>query len=252
MPTPLDELSRLLEHFEARKERAKNRLAQSNGSYWYFGIIGLTPPATEYVFPEVARFRAVVEPPGELELASALSNNQLSSAVGRYSGDIGCELAVIRRGDGDDDFTFKLGWHMIAAIRVRSQAEFLVPAAADYSWSTIAGIPNGKCTARLVEDVPMAMRLGEPAAVNISDLDWVATNLVKFVEMSRFPAFSTACEAITSYNHQTNRRLMVASLWAGIESLFAISQELRYQVAAFTASVLEPRGAARLGLYNKV
>jgi hypothetical protein len=46
--------------------------------------------------------------------------------------------------------------------------------------------------------------------------------------------------------------MSTASLWAGIESIFGIDKELRFRLAALTASFLEPRGDQRITRYKAV
>ncbi|HET6203336.1 MAG TPA: hypothetical protein VFI25_11100 [Planctomycetota bacterium] len=92
----LERLQNLVDHFEERERRAADRLASDPGGRWHFGLIGLDLAVPGHRIGEVAVLRPVVEPPGEVELAGALQDKGLMSAVGRYSHFIRHELAVDR------------------------------------------------------------------------------------------------------------------------------------------------------------
>lgn len=247
----LDELKGLANHFEARKARAAERLKISGGNGWNFAILGLNLPGDAFEFDQVARFSKVDEPPGEVELASALQHQHLFSAVGRYSQSITNELFIPEE-SGSADGCFNIAWWIVSLVRVRTGAEILVPAASDKSWSTIAALPPKSCQIQLLEDVPMAKVLGEQVEVRESDLHWVKDNLLAFARLLEQPKFRMAVDALTTHHLQHGERMVAAMLWAGIESLFGIQSELRYRLSILMATALEPIGVERLELYRRV
>lgn len=144
-----------------------------------------------------------------------------------------------------------MAWWIISAIRIRSLTEFIVPVAANHSWSTIAAIDNNTCLTHIVEDVPTARKTDLTRLVQREDLEWVFENITRFASLLKNPKFRLAVEALSTYHFQSSKRLMVAHLWSGIEALFEIQSELRFRLATIIASILEPRGDKRVDLYRK-
>lgn len=124
----LEELKRLVDHFETRRLRAVERLATDQKGRWYFALLGLELEVPEYHIREIATLRPVTEPPGEVELASALHDKSLLSAVGRYSHSVRHELGIERSFGSKDQAAFNLAWWFLSALRIRTLADFLVPA----------------------------------------------------------------------------------------------------------------------------
>lgn len=152
----------------------------------------------------------------------------------------------------DEQSIFDIAWWTISLLRVRTQAEFLVPVVADHSWSVIAGIQQNSCRARLVEDIPQAKRLGASTAVEEADLEWVGYNLFKFAQLLEIPSFRLAVESLTTHQHQTSDRMMIAMLWSGIEGLFNIHSELSFRLAIYISVVIEPAGPNRKAAYQEL
>lgn len=250
----ISQLRGLCEHFADRKLRAKERLATYPQSGWYFGILGLDldmPKFSFAILPDVAIVEEVVEPPGEVELANSLRDPKDFSGIARYSHGIRYQLRIHNFSDTDQS-SFDLAWWIISLIRVRTSAEFLVPVAADHSWSAISGLEARTCEVTFVEDVPNARKLGESASVKLSDLDWVSKNVLKFARLLETPCFRLAVESLSTHQHQASERMMAATLWAGIEALFNIQSELGFRLSTYIAVVIEPAGAGRRAVYQDV
>ncbi len=194
----------------------------------------------------------MVEPPGEVELAAALRQKSLFSAIGRYSGAIEFELAVDRETGLIDQGASNLAWSIISTLRILTLSEFLVPCVADNSWSTIAAITDGTCNVHLLEDVPQARVFGKPKNVTLENLKWIDDHLTNFMELTNYPNFYLAADSLCTHHQIGNERMVVAILWSGIEALFGINSELRFRVAAYVATILEPRGDTRLELYRRL
>lgn len=73
----LDELTNLVNHFEERKARAKERLSIETNSYWCFALVGFNTDIEEFKAEDFATIRRVIEPPGEVELATAIKDRYL-------------------------------------------------------------------------------------------------------------------------------------------------------------------------------
>lgn len=241
----LQRLRDMLDEIDQRKYRASKRLEREGGEFIYLAIIGLKISIDEFEFVPEARLQRVEEHPGEMELARALRNSQIVSAIGRYAHGIQHELRV-----GRD--ALKHAWPVISALRVRTCSEFLVPAFCDRSWSTIAAFEDRSCVAGLYEDIPQARPLSEQAVeIREEDLEWVKAHLTAFVELYHNESFSLAAEALATHHHYVeDERIMTAMLWSGIEALFGVESELRFRLATSVAVALEPRGTERRNLYE--
>jgi hypothetical protein len=235
-----------------RRTRARERLGHITGRKFYYPILGLKTEIDSYSFGKHIRLQKVIEPPGEVELAGALKDSVLFGAIGRYSHHIEFELAVDRDGIGRDDICTHMAWCVVSAIRIKTLAELLVPAVCDRSWSTIAAFRDGSCDAHLIEDVPMTRGLGIPMTVKVEDFAWIDENIDHLARLMDHEAYRTAAEALTTYHQHHSFRVMVALLWAGIESLFQINAELRFRLATLVALALEPRGSQCKELYLQV
>lgn len=238
-------------HFEARKARAQERLASTPKGYWYFAVIGLDLASDSLGMGPLAQFQRVVEPPGEVELAAACKDPTIFGAVGRYSAGIRFELAV-RHEEGLDQSAFNLAWWILSALRARTCAEVLVIAAADHSWSTIAGIDDQTCHIQLLEDHPRAHRFEPLRIINEDELKWVRAYLLPFADLLETPRFRLAVDSICSHHQMASKRMAAAILWSGVEALFSISTELRFRLAASVAATLEERGKQRIDCYRRV
>jgi hypothetical protein len=215
-------------------------------------LIGLVLQVSDYRIGEIAELRPVAEPPGEVELAGALKDKAMLSAVGRYSHSIGHELAVDRSFGSSEQAPFNLAWWFLSALRVRTLADFLVPAVSDQSWSTVAAAQESSCHIQLLEDVPRARRFSTATPIGLSDLDWAANSLTRFAVLLEVPRFRLAVDCLTTHQHEASLRMSTASLWVGVEALFGINAELRFRLSALVASFLEHRGPGRIARYREV
>ncbi|MFN3243689.1 MAG: hypothetical protein ACE37K_19440 [Planctomycetota bacterium] len=236
---------------EARKQRAAARVNPSESSRMWFAMLGVELEAPELQIGEIATLRRVEEPPGEIELASALQDRSLMSAVGRYSSSIRAELGVERLRPEHPQSALTLGWWLISALRIKTLGDFLVPAVADHPWGTIAGLPETSCHVQLLEDVPRSRRLESVPAIAKSDLDWVEEHLASLAELLEVTRFRLAVECLTTHQHEGSLRMTAASLWSGIEALFGVTSELRFRLASLAAAFLAPRGDARVQRYRE-
>lgn len=243
----------LVQHFQQRKNKAKAHLETLGGIGEYcFALSGLSLNSGTYVFAGIATLRAVQQSPGEIELAGALRNKGIMSAVARHMPGVTHELAVLKDVPSDWQQAFNLGWWIISAIRCRTLADLLVPAVANVSWDAIPAVQAGSCEVQLLEDVPNARRIGAVVTVSSESLDWIQQHLKAWIDLMERPAFRLAVDSLTTHHQQANLRMSAASLWAGFEALFGISSELRFRLSALAASYLEDPGPRRLALYRRI
>ena len=256
----LKELTELQEHFDERQRRAHQRLKKESlerptGKYLYLGIASIRLESADYYLggekDPIAVIKEVQEPPGEVELARALKDKTLFGYISRYARGFSHELIV--GGFNDDPQTsLSLAWALTSLMRIRSLGEFICPAYCNVSWSTIAAFSDNSCEVGLLDEYPKARTFTGPPTVTKDDFDWILTNLDNWFIVWEMENFRTAAESYWSYYHYPNKRLMVANLWSGIESLFDIHGELRFRLAAILASILETRGKSRISAYKRV
>lgn len=236
----------------AEKLRAQERLKTYGRDEWNFAVVGLDCELTTVSLNGLATFRKVVEPPVELFLADALDDPAALGAIRRYLSQIKYELAVSRNFAGDDaKAIWNFAWWLICGLRVKTLAEFLVPVAANCSWSVITAIDDHSCETKVLEDVPQAVGLAEPVKVVEEDFRWAFSKALVMGDLLEVPRFRLAVEALTTHPHLLSPRMMVASIWSGIEALMDISQELTFRLALSVASLLEPRGEQRYERYRQ-
>jgi hypothetical protein len=145
-----------------------------------------------------------------------------------------------------------LGWWLVAAIRIRTLGDFLVPAVSDHPWGTIAGLAETSCNIQLLEDVPRSRRLAAVPTLTAADLEWVAKNLLSLAELLQLERFRLAVDCLTTHQHEASLRMTAASLWTGIEALFGVASELRFRLAPLAAAYLDPRGEPRVQRYREI
>lgn len=248
-----EKVRNLLHYFESRKEYAAARMSDLSGQIeTCFALSGLTFKNGHYVFSEVGELRELLHPPGEIELAAALSNKSLLSAVARHMPSVTHELALRRSKPEFEQTDLTIGWWIISALRCRTLVDILIPAVASASWDILPAIEAGSCKVQLLEDVPAARQLGDRVEITLESLDWVQANLEKWINLLEQPAFRLAIDSLTTHHQHANLRMAAAALWAGFEALFGINSELRFRLALLAASYLEERGPGRLAIYRRI
>lgn len=88
-------------------------------------------------------------------------------------------------------------------------------------------------------------------APNEDDAAWCRDHFGRFNAMCADSApFRFALEAAIDWRYAKDHRAAISRLWAGIESLFAISAELVYRLSVYSAALLHPRGPSRTAAYS--
>lgn len=235
-----------------RRARALARLADASGECWYFALVGLDSNLEQFEFDPAVRLARVTDPPTEAELAAALREPRLFAALGRFTRAVRYEVIVERKLGATPEMAMTLAAPIVAALRIRTGGDLLLAAFSDCSWSAIAGIVDGRCTAGLLEDVPHVRRLAQPAMVKLADLEWVWPRLPDLADLLESPRFRLALDALADHRQDPNPRLAAVRLWTGIEALMACAVEERWRLASVVAALLEPRGPARRDVFESV
>jgi hypothetical protein len=254
------QIQRTNEVMAQRKRGAAEVLAGGERSTWSFGLVGLTSEIDGVVaVGDLFIFRKVRNPPYGIELLAALKDQHHLSSLVRYTEFVTHEISTNSAiADKEPQAQFNLTWLFIAMLRVRTGAEFLVPAALSRSWEVIAALPQQSLEARMLEDIPQMGQLGSEIKLSLADFDQSVRDLSVFPDLMKERRFRLAVETITSHQQLLDKRMMMAAMWAAIEALLNVDHELRFRIAELSACLLAERGTSRyesfkrfLRLYDK-
>ena len=236
---------------DERRTRAAARLAAVVGPSWYFALLNLDAAADRFEFDPAARLQRVTDPPTEAELAAALRDPRLFATLGRWAPAVRWELVVDRSLGASPQAVINLAWVIVTALRIRTGGEILLPAMTDHSWSTLAAIADGRCTAGVLDDAAPARRRDVPTRVEMADLEWVRPRLADLGHLLGAPRFRLAVDALAGHRREANPRLAAVTLWAGLEALVACGVADGFRMATRLTASLEPRGPGRLDVYER-
>jgi hypothetical protein len=237
--------------FDDRRTRAAARLAAGAAAAWYFPLLNLEASSERFELGPAARLQRVTDPPTEAELAAALQDPRLFATLGRWAAAVRWELALDRTLGTSPQAASHLAGLIVMALRIRTGGQILLPAMTDHSWSTLAAIADGRCTAGVLEDVPLARRFDAPTRVETADLEWVWPRLGDLPGLLAAPRFRVAVDALAAHHHEANPRLAAVMLWAGLEALVGHSVADGFRMASRLAVGLEPPGPGRLDVYER-
>jgi hypothetical protein len=220
--------------------------------YFFFGIIGLTSliDVAPYGTREFGYFERVSPAPSNESISNAIPDAQFANTLVRYAPYVSYELAVAA--DLGLESARTLALRIINALRVKTRVDLLVPAFLTLSWSELHRALPGSCGGEILEDIPAAIKLERDRTVEQVDFDWLWASGEAFEELLDDPRFSLAVESLCYCHLLRDSRMMAAGLWAGIEALCGVKQELNFRIALYAAVVLEPRGARRRALFKRV
>jgi hypothetical protein len=248
-----EHVKRTNELMDRRRRGAAEVLEHKDRSTWSFAIIGLASEIDGVVaIGDMYIFRKVYNPPYGIELLSALKDQHHLSSLVRYSEGITHELSAGPLIAAEEpQAQFRGIWLFIALLRVRTGAEFLVPAALSHSWEVVPALPPHTLEARMVEDFPKMAPLDTEVKVSLGDFEQCVADFGAFSKLMFEPRFQLAVDALTSHQHLLDKRMMMAAMWAAIEALLNVDHELRFRIAALSASLLEERGISRYESFKR-
>lgn len=79
-----------------------------------------------------------------------------------------------------------------------------------------------------------------PRILSADECAWAETHLPSARALLETEKFQTAVHALASYRWNPHPRVRLAVLWAGIEALFGVDQELAFRLSLYTARFLAP------------
>jgi hypothetical protein len=222
-------------------------------SRWHFAVGGLQTRQDPFELGRAIRLQRLPAFPTHEELAMSLSSLVVAGTMAHYGERlIQHELAIEAEYIDDPELIPATAAAVLAGLRVRTGAELICPAVCDTSWGALRGRTGNRCKAYLVEQSLLTHSFAQPRLITRDDMDWVRDNLGKLTELTQDARFQTALEALCTYLHAANPRMMAAQLWAGLEAIFGIRYEIGYRLAVQVARLLEDRGPASRTLYGQM
>ena len=249
----LNVLRRQMALTHERDLRARERARARPPGEFCFALLGVAVQQ-EHSLGEAAMIRSIDEPPYANTLLEVIRDKSQAADIGRWIGGCRSELVIARElaEISDPKAGLELGWNAIAALRICSDGEFLVPGVSDRSWDTIAGCNSDECWAQVIEDSPNALRLG-PATdlvVSTEQAEWIGKHFEKLLELRAERRFHFALQSLSDNQSLGDLRMMAAMLWSGLEALLDVSQEIRFRISALLAVLTTPRGPSRYLAYK--
>lgn len=212
---------------------------------WHFAVGGLKTQSDLIELAAAVRLERLKTFPTRTELTSHLNSPLVAGLMQHYGEDVVQHELVIDAAETDDpQFIPRLAGLILAGLRIRTGAEILCPAVCDRSWSDLRRAAPNSCLAYRVEPAMYAHKFEGLTVVTADDLGWVRDNLKDLLALEDELRFRTALEALCTYLHAANYRMMAAQLWAGIEALFDVTYEISFRLPLLAALLLEKRGPA--------
>ena len=211
---------------------------------WHFAVGGLETRADTIAIGPAIRLQTLKVFPTHTELAHGLTSPLVAGIMQHYGENvIRHELVIDAEGIDTPELIPRTAGALLAAMRIRTRAEIICPAVCDTSWETLRGVKAESCIAYRVEPAMYAHEFGDPALVMPDDCEWVRDNLLRLLELSDDERFNTALDALCTYMHAANYRMMAAQLWAGVEALFDVQFEISFRLPLLAALFLKARGS---------
>ena len=222
-------------------------------SEWHFAVGGLQTSTDMIEMSGAIHVQRLKVFPTEAELSFALSNPLVAGIMQHYGEDVIQHELVIKADSIDDAENLFLTAHVIlAGLRIRTEAEIICPALCQDSWAELRGKSGKDCHAFRFEPAMYSHDFGDPTMITADDIEWVRDNLGMLVKLNEDQRFQTAIEALCSYLHAANYRMMAAQLWAGVEAIFEVRFEISFRLPLLAALLLEKRGPECRDLRKKI
>lgn len=210
---------------------------------WHFAIGGLQTQSDSIEIAPAIRLLNLKIFPTHTELAHGLTSPLVAGIMQHYGEEvIRHELTIDAEHVDDPRMIPRTAGAILAALRIRTEAEIICPAVCDTSWAALRGAKAESCIAYRVEPAMYAHAFQEPTLVTADDLEWVRDNVMKLIQLSDDDRFNTALDALCTYMHAANYRMMAAQLWAGVEALFDVRYEISFRLPLLAALFLKTRG----------
>jgi hypothetical protein len=179
------------------------------------------------------------------------------AASGGLGWDIQAEIEIPHISGASLEDRLTLVRTVVSLIRLWACPSTLAPVISTIRFATAATAPDNTAHFLPFEIEPMHMRLKSASGRSLSyqSLEWITNSLPKtIVLVDQHKELDMAIVALDRSQFVREPAQILMSLWAALEAIFSPDKaaELKFRVAARIACYLEPAGAGRLELYNKV
>lgn len=212
---------------------------------WHFAIAGLQTTSDSLELRAGVTINRLKTLPTRTELTH-LKNPLVAGVMQHYCGEKTIQHELVIDAELADDLTpiQEQAEHILAGLRIRTEAEILCPAVCDRSWSELREAEPNSCQADLTEAAMYSHPFDNPTTITENDIEWIRDNLDTLAELSEDDRFTTALDALSTYLHAARYRMMAAQLWAGVEAIFDAQGATSYSISLWGALLLEDRGTA--------
>lgn len=170
--------------------------------------------------------------------------------VGGASFDLNAELALPQKIKGINIPQEELLDLVMALIRLSVLPQIIAPALSSKSFST--GIEDEAFKAQLHETYQRHFPISQesPEQIGVERFDWIKFHLKSALQqISGSSTLKGILQVFTDVQFVRHPAFAYVSVWAALESIFDVGNEINHRVSAYIATFLEDFGAGRRELY---
>lgn len=221
---------------------ARERLASRSPGMLHLALADIDASARELRLSDLAYVRALDAPPGVYALGWAIEPDRVRH-----------ELVVnVPMDDEFSETALAVGQTLVSALQLFGDAVFLVPAGSDHAWDTIDGAETGSPNICVMDAFVAKARPSAPYVWNEAQCEWAGAHHDTIARMRANRNFDFALECYRQSASDSDVRMAITRVWAGIEGLMGVEQELRFRLATLCAALLDPPGTDRAARYRAV
>lgn len=211
---------------------------------WHFAIAGIQTNVEELEVLSGITIRRLRKFPTRKIMSDSLDNDLVIGLMQHYAGNHVIEHELVIESELLDDPipANELALNVIAGLRIQTETELFCPAACDCSWMALESADHHPCVAAVVETAMYSHTIESPKAITDDDVDWLSEHLTSISDLSLEDRFAIGFNALTTYKHAADLRMMATQLWGGIEALVGAKYLGSYGLSLWAALYLQPRG----------
>lgn len=170
--------------------------------------------------------------------------------------DIWAEIRIPETSPPNHEATYGALKAVLFLLRLWVNPAATVPVFSNHSFKELPEIPDSAARLLPYEIMPrlFPLTITPKGVLDDAAADWVRERWQRVIVLSASSQeFALAKDALDQGQFVSNKALMLASLWAALEGLFAPAPaELKFRVSALIASFMEGPGERRAALQKKV
>jgi hypothetical protein len=177
--------------------------------------------------------------PNVVHLASALIPELQSqyALIGHLAKLVRHELFVSDQLATNWQSALNIAHRAVYALRIRTGNLCIAIGASRTPWNQMAG-ESASLHILLLDNPGISRWSDEDASVGLADLEWFLFAAPRIFDLYELPAFRLAFDAAGESPFLGDIRTSIARVWAGIEALFDVQQELSYRLSMYAAVLI--------------